>query len=448
MNLWTRVRSAWSSWSRRAAPSGPAQGREPHLERARASLQGLIDDPKVPATVRSALAPEFADVQAMLDKIELGHVHVGAFGRVGVGKSALLNALLNERRFATSPLHGETRAPQAAAWQEWDAGGVLLIDTPGIDDVEGEARERLAHEVARRSDLVLFVVDGDLSAIELEALEALGREPRPLVLVFNKVDRYTKTDRETVLDSLGRRTAGIIASERIVCTAAEPAERTYIQVDEAGGETEERRQPAPEVRALRQILWSILEAEGQTLVALNATLFAGKLSDAIGERIVAVKKDLAGRLIHSYCLAKGVVVGLNPVPISDLIAAGVVDVSLILHLSRIYGLPMTTAEAGGLLRTIAAQMALLMGTVWAVHLASSAIKGATAGLSTLITGATQGAVAYYSAYVVGQAAQSYFVHGRSWGPDGPKRVVQEILESLDEGSLLLKAREQIAAYLR
>ncbi|MGH8512069.1 MAG: YcjF family protein, partial [Gammaproteobacteria bacterium] len=133
---------------------------------------------------------------------------------------------------------------------------------------------------------------------------------------------------------------------------------------------------------------------------------------------------------------------------SDLVAAGLADVGLVFHLARIYGLPVTTAEAGGLLRTIAAQMALVMGTVWAVHFVASAMKGGTAGLSTLVTGTAQGAVAYYSAYVVGRAAQSYFALGRSWGPNGPKRVVQEILESLDRESLLGEAREQIAQRLR
>jgi uncharacterized protein (DUF697 family) len=123
-------------------------------------------------------------------------------------------------------------------------------------------------------------------------------------------------------------------------------------------------------------------------------------------------------------------------------------VTLILHLSRIYGLPMTRVEAGQLILTIGGQMALVMGTVWAVHFVSSALKGGSAGLSTILTGATQGAVAYYSAYVVGQAAQDYLAHGRSWGPQGPKRAVQDILDSLDRDSLLAHAREQIMARLR
>ncbi len=384
----------------------------------------------------------------MLDKLENSHIHIAVFGRVGVGKSALLNALLGEKRFSTSPLHGETRRAQSAAWEEWEEGGVFLIDTPGINDVEGEERERHTHAAINRSDLILFVVDGDLSSTELSALQKLLKEHRPVVLVLNKGDLYTLQDKRLLLQQLKQRTAGLIPDSRIVIAAASPADRVYLQVDDKGQESMTTRATPPVVDELRYTLWSILETEGKTLAALNASLFAGKLSDAVNQRILAIKKDLAEKLIRNYCILKGAVVGLNPIPISDLVAAGAVDVSLVLHLGRIYGLPIDYSEAGKLIRTIGAQMALIMGSVWAVHFIASALKGGTAGLSTVLTAATQGAVAYYSAYVVGETAQTYFAQGRSWGPKGPKRVVQDILDNLDRDSLLADARQQILARLR
>jgi small GTP-binding protein len=398
--------------------------------------------------VRRVLSSDFSEIQAMLDKLENSHIHIAVFGRVGVGKSALLNALLGERRFSTSPLHGETRRAQSAAWEEWEEGGVFLIDTPGINDVEGEERERHTRAAVNRSDLILFVVDGDLSSTEFTALKKLLAEHRPVVLVLNKADLYTLQDKRLLLQQLKTRTAGLIPDSRIVVSAASPADRVYLQVDDKGKESMTTRATPPVVDELRYTLWSILENEGKTLAALNATLFAGKLSDAVNQRIITIKKDLAEKLIRNYCILKGAVVGLNPIPISDLVAAGAVDVSLVLHLGRIYGLPIDYSEAGKLIRTIGAQMVLIMGSVWAVHFIASALKGGTAGLSTVLTAATQGAVAYYSAYVVGETAQTYFAQGRSWGPKGPKRVVQDILDNLDRDSLLADARQQILARLR
>ncbi len=419
-----------------------------HLALARTSLRDLIYDDRVPPEVRESLATDYQQVEAMLDKLEHGHVHIAAFGRVSVGKSALLNALLEEGRFRTSPLHGETRATAMAAWDEYRTGGVFLIDTPGINEVDGETRERLAHEVASRADLVLFVVDGDVTETELIALRIVASQNRPVILVFNKTDRYTTAERELLLTTLAERTAGLVRPEYLVPAAAAPSERIYIQIDEQGRETESRRKPAPDVTLLRERLWALLEAEGKTLAALNAGLFAGRLSDQVAARILEAKRLLAERVVRTYCLTKGVAVALNPVPVADLVAAAVVDGSLILHLSTLYGLPMSRSEAGGLIRTIIGQMVLLMGSVWTLHLVSSLLKAGTSGVSTALTAATQGAVGYYSTYIIGQAAERYFAQGRSWGDGGPKQVVEEILASLDRDSLIAQARADILARLR
>ena len=88
-----------------------------------------------------------------------------------------------------------------------------------------------------------------------------------------------------------------------------------------------------------------------------------------------------------------------------------------------------------------------MGTVWALHFVSSALKVGTLGLSTILTAGAQGAIAYYSTYVVGQIAAEYLSKGKSWGPGGPKQVVAEILDSLDKETVLQEARNEIRARL-
>ena len=93
---------------------------------ARESLRDMLTDARVPEAVRNQLARDYEEVRDMLDKLERGHVHIAAFGRVGVGKSSLLNALLGEQRFSASPLHGETRESGRAAWRE-DGDGVATL---------------------------------------------------------------------------------------------------------------------------------------------------------------------------------------------------------------------------------------------------------------------------------------------------------------------------------
>ncbi|MBB5209439.1 GTP-binding protein [Chiayiivirga flava] len=419
-----------------------------HLDQAAGSLRALLDDPSIPAAVRDSLAADYAQVESMLDKIEHGHIHLAVFGRVSVGKSALLNALLGQRAFDVGVLHGTTTQANLLRWQEAAADGVHLIDTPGINELSGEQREKLAFDVAGRSDLVLFVVDGDMTSVEVDALKTLSATQRPIVLALNKADRYTATQRAELRARLVEHARGSVRPENIVEVMALPSAERVLQVQPDGSERELLRERPIDVAALQDRIFAILDAEGKTLAALNAAVFAGRLSDEACRRLTTLRRELAERVTRSYCLAKGVAVALNPIPVADLLAAAALDVALVMHLSRIYGLPLSRSEAGRLIATIAAQLAALMGAIWGVHLVASALKGASAGLSTLVTAGAQGALAWYATLLIARAAERYLAQGKSWGELGPKRVVQDIVADLDRDSVLREARAEILARLR
>jgi len=401
----------------------------------------------LPAGVREALSHDYEAVAGMLDKLQHGHLHIAAFGRVSTGKSSLLNALIGEQRFTVSPLHGETKRASMEHWSEVEASGVFLIDTPGLDEAGGEDREEMAREVARRSDLVIFVIDGDLTDSELGALRTLLAQGRPVVVALNKSDLYTKGERDDLLKSVRDKTRGLVQADNVLAVAAQPRPQEIIEIDSEGRETAASRVRDADVEQLRLRLWEIFENEGKTLVALNASLFAADLSDQVGVRILNARREIGDKLVRTYCAAKGVAVAFNPVPVADLFAAAFIDVGMVMHLSKVYGLPVSRREAGSLVSVIVAEAAALLGTVWALHFVSSALKVGTAGLSTLVTAGAQGAIAYYSTYVVGQIAAEYLAKGKSWGDGGPKAVVQNILDSLDRDTVLRDAKQEIQARL-
>ena len=422
-----------------------ADGGSTHLDLARESLRELIEDARLPPGIRESLAHDYDAVQAMLDKLQNGHLHIAVFGRVSTGKSSLLNALIGEQKFAVSPLHGETKRSSMEAWSEVEANGVYLIDTPGLDEAGGEDRETMAKEVAHRSDLVIYVIDGDITDSELSALQTLLMQGRPVVVALNKADLYTTTDLDALLQTIRVKTEGLVQPDDVLAVAAQPRPQQIVEVDQSGNETSSVREREPDINALRLRLWEILENEGKTLAALNASLFAADLSDQVGLRILNARREIGDQLVRTYCVAKGVAVAFNPVPVADLFAAAFIDVGMVIHLSKVYDLPVSRREAGSLVSVIAAEAAALMGTVWALHFVSSALKVGTAGLSTIVTAGAQGAIAYYSTYVVGQIAAEYLSKGKSWGEGGPKQVVNEILESLDRDTVLLEAKKEIQA---
>jgi len=301
--------------------------------------------------------------------------------------------------------------------------------------------------VAARSDLVIFVIDSDITDTELEALRAAISQGRPILLALNKSDLYTSEEREALLASVRGKTAGIIDPDYVIAIAAQPRPRVVLEIDDDGNERESQRSQKADIEVLRLKLWEILETEGKTLAALNASLFAADLSDQVGRRILAARREIGEKLVRTYCVAKGIAVAFNPIPVADLFAAAFIDVGMVVHLSKVYGLPLNQKEAGSIVKVIVVESAALMGTVWALHFISSALKVGTIGLSTILTAGAQGAIAYYSTYLVGQAAAKYLAQGKSWGEGGPKLVVKQILDSLDRDTVLRDAKREIHARL-
>lgn len=365
------------------------------------------------------------------------------FGRVGVGKSALLNGLLGERAFEVSALHGATRQSSARQMGGYSDGHIKLIDTPGIDEIDGAAREAIAWQVADQADLLIFVVSADLTRGERDALKLLASKGHPMLLVLNKCDQLDEQEQLRLLDALRKHCQGLVAAENILPASADPLPATLIRQRDDGTESRERVKPPADLDALRERLWEVLDAEGHTLAALNAALFAGEINQRLARQITRARRDVAERVVRGYATAKALAVGANPVPVADLLAAASLDVALVVHLSRVYGLPLGWREAGNLTTTVFAQLAALLGAVWGINLISSVLKIGSLGLSTALTAGAQGLLAWYATYLVGRSAEEYFIRGASWGPDGPKKVVADLLDGLDRRSILATAREDI-----
>lgn len=80
--------------------------------------------------------------------------HVGIYGRCNVGKSTLFNMLVGEDNAVVSSVAGTTTDPVRRAFEIPDFAPVLVIDTPGIDDVSAIAQKRIAKTLD-----TLYVVD-------------------------------------------------------------------------------------------------------------------------------------------------------------------------------------------------------------------------------------------------------------------------------------------------
>ncbi|MGD1851650.1 MAG: GTP-binding protein [Cyanophyceae cyanobacterium] len=421
-------------------------------KRAAYTLRDWLDNLDLTPRERRGLEQEIAGVGAVLEKLERATVQIAAFGMVGRGKSSVLNALLGKSVFATGALHGVTQTCDSIVW---DLGGAIaaaggierveLIDTPGLDEVNGTDREAIARKISDQADLLLFVISGDMTQLEWDALSALRQAGKPMVLVFNKVDRFPEADRLAVYETLrDKRVRSLISPDEIVMTSAAPlvAQRTQRE-DGTVGVT---WQPGEaNVGELREKIFDILRREGKALVALNSLLYTNATQEQVLERRLTRGEAAAKRMIWRATVAKGLAVALNPVTIFDLVGSAAVDAMAILSLSRLYNIPMGNKGAFDLLQKIAIALGSISAGEVAANLGLSSLKGIL-GISTVATGgatllpylsvaATQGAIAGVSSYAIGQVAKEYFANEGSWGENGPRALAQTILATLDEAAL-------------
>lgn len=444
---------------------------ELNYKQAQTALRSLVAKLDLTPQEKRGLEAEIGDLEVLLGKLDRMVVQIAAFGMVGRGKSSLLNALVGQSVFETGPLHGVTRAAQRVNWsitEEAIASSnptlrvtlpgigqsqVELIDTPGLDEVDGETRTALAEQVAKQADLILFVISGDMTKLEHEALSQLREAGKPIILVFNKVDQYPEADRMAVYHKVrDERVRELLSHEEIVMAAASPLVKTAVQ--RADGTRGIQLRPGnAQVEELKLKILEILHREGKALVALNTMIYADNVNEQLVQRKLMIRDRAANQLIWKAVMTKALAIALNPVTVVDILSGVVIDIALILGLSKLYGIAMTETGAVQLLQKIALSMGGIGASELLANLGLSGLK-TLLGISAPVTGGvsfapyvtvaiTQAGVTGVASYGIGQVTKAYLANGATWGSDGPKAVISKILASLDETSILNRIKDEL-----
>ncbi|UUO08161.1 GTP-binding protein [Blastopirellula sp. J2-11] len=404
---------------------------------------------------KDLLRRDLRQMQEMESKLTSGRVEIVVFGEISTGKSALINAMVGQAVTEVDVQGGWTREIWHVAWDGCGyripglgSSEVVLIDTPGINEVGGAHRGEMAQDAARRSDMLLFVTDSDLNETEYSALVSLAAVNKPIILVLNKVDLYSPDQRKRLHEVLAQRLDGVIQPENIVETSADPRDVEYIVEAANGTTTSQWRKPKPNIEALQLKMLEVLEQDGLALLALNAAMYSADKSDRIASLKLKIRNDRANQHIWGYAVVKATTVAFNPAPIADVIGGGAVDVAMVWHLAHIYGIEMTWANAEKLVKSIFQAAGWVTLGELTTHAIMWSLKAVTLGWGSVLTVLPQGAAAGYGSYIVGQSAKYYFEHGASWGSEGPKSVVQKILDKTDRKSVIQNLRDEILKKLR
>ena len=166
------------------------------------NIEVNIDYPEyedIEVLTNEKILPKVVDFKNQLEKIikdsEDGKIinegiNVGIIGKPNVGKSSLLNALLEEEKAIVTDIEGTTRDIVEG---KINLGGIILniIDTAGIretDNVVEKIGVEKSMEIIDKADLIIFVLNNNdiISEEELKILEKIKNKNS--IVVINKID--------------------------------------------------------------------------------------------------------------------------------------------------------------------------------------------------------------------------------------------------------------------
>ena len=213
-------------------------------------------------------------------------IHIGIFGKRNAGKSSIINAITGQSLAIVSDIKGTTTDPVQKAMELLPLGPVMVIDTPGIDDLGelGEKRVEKSYQVLNKTDIALLVVDGTLGlqAEDKKIISSFKERKLPYLIIINKSDKvknkyevensiWVSAETKENIEELKERISQLVPSEnmtlKIIGDKLEPNDLVIlvVPIDKA----------APKGRLIlpqQQTIRDILEAGAVSVVTRDTEL--------------------------------------------------------------------------------------------------------------------------------------------------------------------------------
>ena len=122
---------------------------------------------------------------------------VSIIGRPNVGKSSLINAIMNSKISIVSSHPAITRIKVLGVYNSPE-GQIVFIDTPGFEEKHSELAKSMVRTIVscvEDSDIVLLVIDaGGWQEDDEKILESLKKFRKKIILVINKTDMLPRRE--------------------------------------------------------------------------------------------------------------------------------------------------------------------------------------------------------------------------------------------------------------
>lgn len=260
------------------------------------------------------------DVLEPIEKIMAGHekrriwmdgIKTVIVGCVNVGKSSLLNRLLNEERAIVTPIPGTTR-DIVESFIHIEGIPILLMDTAGFREAQGEVERigmRLAEERMADADLSLIVLDQSRPLIQDDFDILTKADKNKSLILLNKIDLTPSVSQE----DLDRVLAGM-PLVRISALTGEGMDDLHKAIRDhvlAGHVDPTSSRLAPNLRHrqaltdafkyFKDAFHNINQGLPLEVIALDLNSGLEALGDIIGE---TTNEDIIEKIFSEFCLGK------------------------------------------------------------------------------------------------------------------------------------------------
>ena len=346
---------------------------------------------------KSLFNKEIISFNQQLVRLKGKKIRICTYGKSGVGKSSILNSLFKKDIFKTDIINGTTKKIQAEDWNLKDQTNniVELLDSPGFDFCNIKFLDKI-YSCINHSDLILFIVSGDLNRNELSEISSLIKDGKKIIVILNKIDLFNKNELKEIIESIKFKLPKDLNIPIIV----------------------------NHENNLRNYITKIINQHGEMLLILNSLQLADKLFLQIKEQRLKRRQKLAQSTIGKFSTIKASAVALNPFILFDVAGSFALDTALINELSKIYGLKLKGESTRKIFKNISINNLCLGITQVGVNTSFNLIKKLilltapfTNGLSLLPYGPIaiiQAAIAVYSTKILGKlAAKEIFIRSKA-----------------------------------
>lgn len=446
--LWHATRSKAAQRSR--SSKNPSQLSEDDRRRELADNLAAVDSIANESRLTDDLRRQLRSLVARVEEKQTAQrLEIVAFGTISSGKSSLLNALAGRDVFQTDPRGGTTRERLEIPWPGDDR--VVLVDTPGLGEVEGAERVAASAQVARDADLVLLVVDGPLRESEHQLLTKLGEMEKRILVVLNKADWYDRAEQAALVGQITEQIRGMVEAGDVLVVRSQATLRMRVRVGGGGSESEEQVPVPPDIAPLAWRMLEIVRKSGREMLLANVLLQSRGLVEEAKRTVEEALDRQARDVVDRYTWAAGAAAALSPLPLLDLFASSAMTVKMVLGLARVYKQSMDFDAAMTLLGQLGKNLIAILGVNAAAPAVTAAIASALKTVpiaGTIAGGALQGIVQALVTRWVGLVFVTYFRGEMKMPPEALADVARREWQRLTSPAELVKFVQDARQKLR